>query len=194
MSKVFLTDKQKLWAEHYVQVGNATLSAKLAGYKGGENALAVVGHRNLRNAKIQLYLSARYREVAMGADEVLSRLADMARANVSDFIDDTGKIDFAKVKAKGYVIKKVFHRKGVQSQIELQSPLRALELLGKAHALFTDKVQLDISEEFKKLMQDLELTDDDIRSDPLIHELFVAAGVEIAGVAPDGSDSGEEAA
>jgi phage terminase small subunit len=180
-----LTDKQRLWAEYYIQTGNATLSAKFAGYKGNNNALGVVGHRNLRNAKIQTFLSKRYQEVAMASDEVMARLAKKARANVSDFVDEQGLIDWEKVHQSGDVIKSITHTKGKQSKIELESSLRALELIGKYHALFTDKVQLEASTELIALMREFQITDDDIRSDPLLYQLFVAAGIDLAGISED---------
>lgn len=187
-----LTDKQHLWAEYYIQTGNATLAARLAGYKGNDNTLAVVGHQNLRKHKIQEFLSERYQEVAMASDEVMARLAKKARANVSDFVDESGIIDWRKVHQSGDVIKSITHTKGKQSKIELESSLRALELIGKHHILFTDKVQLEASAELVDLMREFQITDDDIRSDPLLSQLFVAAGIDLAGISKDETVSGEE--
>ena len=192
MKEAKLTDKQRLWAEYYIQTGNATLSAKFAGYKGDNNALGVIGHRNLRKTKIQTFLSKRYQQVAMASDEVMARLAKKARANVSDFVDEHGLIDWNKVHQSGDVIKSITHTKGKQSKIELESSLRALELIGKSHALFTDKVQLEASTELIALMREFQITDDDIRSDPLLYELFIAAGIDLAGVSEDKEASSEE--
>lgn len=143
--------------------------------------------------EVKDYIKKRMEEKVMSADEVLIRLADMARADISDFMDESGILDFRKVFEKGYLIKKVLHQKGRQSTIELHDSMTALNMLARHYALFTDKVQLDIPAELVALMEQLGLTTDDIRSDPLANALFDAAGVEIAGVAPDGTDSGTKA-
>ena len=147
-----LTWKQFLFCEFYIQTSNATLAAKMAGYKGNnDNSFAVTGSRLLRNAKIREHLSKRYTEAAMGADEVLARLAKMARASVSDFVDEHGVVDWAKVNKEGYVVKSVTHTKGKSSKIELEGKMRALELIGKAHAMFTEKIEIvDWREELRK--------------------------------------------
>ena len=90
----------------------------------------------LRNAKVRAYLTDRYKEFAMTSDEVLMRLADIARASVSDFCDENGTIDWKKIAEYGYPIKSF--AKG--SKLEFESKLRALELIGRAHAMFTDKI------------------------------------------------------
>ena len=147
-----LTKKQFLFCEYYIQTSNATLAAKLAGYNGKcDNSFAVTGHDNLRKPKIRDYLASRYKEVAMDSDEVLARLAKMARASVSDFVDEHGIVDWEKVSKEGYVVKSVTHTKGKQSKIEIEGRLRALELIGKAQAMFTDRIEImDWREELRK--------------------------------------------
>ena len=125
MLMVILTAKQTLWAEYYIQHRNGTKAARLAGYKGDD-----------RNAKIRAYLSERYAAVAMCSDEVLMRLANIARASLGDFCDDLGVIDWPKVAAAGYPIKSF--KRG--DKIEFESKLRALELIGKAHGLYITKI------------------------------------------------------
>ena len=138
-----LRGKQLLFCEHYIQTANGTLSSKLAGYKGdNDNIHAVNASRLLRNDKIKAYLAARYAEVAMASDEVLSRLAKIARANLADYVNKHGVIDWEKVHKDGYALGKISHEKGKQSKVELESRLRALELIGKAQAVFTDKLAL----------------------------------------------------
>jgi len=135
-----LTIKQKLWAEHYIQTRNGTKAARLAGYKGSDNVLAQVGHGNIRNPKIQKYLSERYSEIAMDSDEVLKLLADLARSGAADFVNEHGIIDWEKIKSSGYSIKSIKHNKGKSSRIEVEPRLKALELIGRSHGLFIDKI------------------------------------------------------
>ena len=147
-----LTWKQFLFCEFYIQTSNGTLAAKMAGYKGNsDNSFAVTASRLLRNAKIRAYLKKRYADIAMDTDEVLARLAKMARASVSDFVDEHGIIDWAKVNKEGYVVKSITHTKGKSSKIELEGKMKALELIGRSQAMFTDKLEImDWREELRK--------------------------------------------
>ena len=141
MKCLVMTQKQRFFCEYYIQTSNGTLSSKLAGYKGAnDNVHAANASRLLRNDKIKAYLSKRYEDVAMTSDEVLARLAKLARASLSDYVNEHGVIDWVKVQKDGYPLGKVSHAKGKQSRIEMEGRLRALELIGRAHAMFTDKI------------------------------------------------------
>jgi len=78
----------------------------------------------------------------MSAEECLQRLAAQSRSDVSEFINQGGGIDWEKVKAKGYLVKRVKHNKGQNSEIELHDSQRALELIGKHHRLFADRLEI----------------------------------------------------
>jgi len=137
MNEHNLTNKQFLFCEHYIQTSNASLSARLAGYSGKDNkAFSGIGSRLLGNVSIRAYLSDRYKEFAMTSDEVLMRLADIARASVSDYCDENGTIDWKKIAKAGYPIKSF--AKG--SKLEFESKLRALELIGRSTGMFIDKI------------------------------------------------------
>jgi len=139
MNEHNLTNKQFLFCEHYIQTSNATQSARLAGYSGKDDAaFASIGSRLLRNVKVQAYLADRYKEFAMTSDEVLMRLARIARASLTDYCDESGTIDWNKVHKDGYALKSI--KKG--SKLEFESKLRALELIGKAQAMFSDKLEV----------------------------------------------------
>lgn len=140
MNEHNLTQKRFLFCEYYIQTnGNGTLSSRLAGFKGeSDNVHAVNASRLLRNPKIRAYLADRYKEFAMTSDEVLMRLASIARSSLTDYCDENGTINWKKVHKDGYALKSV--KKG--NKLELESKLRALELIGKAQALFTDKLEV----------------------------------------------------
>ena len=76
----------------------------------------------------------------MPANEVLARLGKVARASLSDYMNEHGTIDWKKVEKDGYALSKITHIKGQHSRIEIEGRLRALELIGKAHAMFTMKI------------------------------------------------------
>ena len=79
-----LNAKNTLFVEHYLQCWNATEAAKRAGYS--EKTAYSQGSRLLKNAEVKLAVQARISEVAMGADEVLLRLAAHGRGSMEQFL------------------------------------------------------------------------------------------------------------
>jgi len=142
-----LTGKQEAFVIAYLKNGfNATEAARTAGYKGNENTLAVIGYQNLRKHKILERIEAYFEEKGMAANEVLFRLSEQARSDITFFIDAPTKRQFKlnmeKIKAKGYLIRKIKYT--LQGpEIELYSSQKALELIGKHHRLFVDRVEHD---------------------------------------------------
>jgi phage terminase small subunit len=112
--------------------------------------------RLLTNVDISTEIQKRLDENAMGANEVLARLAEHARGDLGDYLDDKGNIVL--VGAQTRLLKKVTTRRVVRSKgqdeteedttvsIELYDAQSALEKLGRHHKLFTDKVEHDLSE------------------------------------------------
>lgn len=125
------------------------------------NTAAASASRLLRNDKVRVELERRFKSMTMGKNEVLARLMDIANASLHPFIriDDDGYtyFNFADSEAKKHfhLIKKIKHRKSEiinertgeireehWVEVELHDALKALELIGKYHALFTDKVDV----------------------------------------------------
>lgn len=165
-----LTDKQRVFVEHYLTCWNATEAARRAGYEGNDNTLGVVGYENLRKPKIADLVEQRISEIAMGADEVLLRLAEQARADVGDFIkiDGRGKVSLdlkrAQREGKLRLVKKLTPTQ-FGMKLELHDAQAALVHLGKHHGLFKGdeedwraalaKAGLDASELFRDLVGQL---------------------------------------
>ncbi len=132
------TDKEAVFIEEYLQRWNATEAARRAGYAHPMQESNVV----LQRPRVREIIQQRLREKAMGADEVLARLDDIARGDIAEFITPSGRgfrIDIKKgfEAGKSYLVKKLSkNRKG--TEIELYDAMKALELLGKNHKLFTD--------------------------------------------------------
>jgi phage terminase small subunit len=144
-----LTGKQQAFVDHYLACNfNATEAARLAGYKGSDTALSVVGHRNLRKAKIANEIARRLSERVMTAEEALIRLSAQAKADASDFItiDEQGypKLDFERAKREGklHLIKKLYQDRNGRWRLELLDSTRALELIGKHHGLFVERHEI----------------------------------------------------
>lgn len=81
-----LTPKQKKFCELYLKTGNATESAKKAGYS--EKTAAYIGAENLRKPQISAYLSKRIAsqdsKLVADADEVLRFYSAVMRGEVKD--------------------------------------------------------------------------------------------------------------
>lgn len=157
-----LTNKQQTFVEHYLQCWNATEAARLAGY--AEKTANREGSRLLSNVDISAAIVARLVDLKAGADEVIKRLTDHARGSMEDFllIDDagTGSIDLRQAKTRGqlHLIKKFKSTRrtlpeGVTettNELELYDAQTALGQLGRAHALFAEKMILDWREQARR--------------------------------------------
>ena len=198
-SRKGLTIKQFLFAEGYLETLNATEAARRAGYKGNDNVLAGVGHDNLRKPKIRTYIDERLKEKVMSAEEALTLLSQQAKGvDVTQFVemrefyerDDQGDlvladerlhIDLDKIREMGlgHLIKGISQTSG-GIRVQWVDPQKALELMGRYHKLFTDRVEHSGSVETKM---------DDERFDRAISSLADALRESVPGKGdePEGS-------
>lgn len=141
-----LTPKQEAFINEYFKCWNATQAAIRAGYS--EKTAYSIGSENLKKPEIAEVIRTRMTESAMSSDEVLFHLAQIARGDISDALDDNGNLDLRKAKERGVsnLIKKVKSRAITteqsdiaESETEQYDRLKALELLGKVHGMFIDK-------------------------------------------------------
>lgn len=123
-----LTAKQKAFADAYVGPAklNGTEAARIAKYKGSDGTLRVVAHENLTKPNVRAYIDDLLTADSMTAVEVLREISDVARSEWRDHLQivtdpKTDEVVFVKM--------------------DLRSKVNALELLGKAHKLFTDKIE-----------------------------------------------------
>jgi phage terminase small subunit len=154
--KKTLTKKQELFVDAYLRYFNATEAARRAGYKNND-LLHTNANKLLQNTTVKEAIDIRLEAVKMGADEVLKRLADIARGDIADFLDITSmgsSVDMAAAQAAGKtnLIRKIKQKtttylaKGVsgedrevhETELELYSAKEALELIGKHHKLFNE--------------------------------------------------------
>jgi phage terminase small subunit len=152
-----LTNKQKVFVEEYLTDHNGTRSAIAAGYS--RKSASVIAAENLLKPNIAFEIRRRITEKVMCADEVLTRLADMARASHFPFIkiSDDGFVyfDFSNPDAKNYLhlIKKIKTKRqrkleGLEVwenewvEVELYDAQSALNTLAKVHGLLVDKTDV----------------------------------------------------
>jgi phage terminase small subunit len=126
---VKLTEKQKRFADYYIETGNATESAVRAGYS--EKTAKEMGYENLTKPHIRLYVNQRIAEKDNNRiakqEEVLEFLTNVLRG------EETEKIPmFAKD-----------HFELIDNTPSIRDRTKAAELLGKRYTLWTDKTQLE---------------------------------------------------
>ena len=128
--------------------------------------------KTLAKTNIRARIAEVLKNKAMGRDEVLARLGDMARASHQPYIrvDDDGFVyfDFSHPYAKSnlHLIKKIKTKRerrldghgedaqeweGEWVEVELHDPQRALELIGKYYRMFADKREDEIAPETRTM-------------------------------------------
>lgn len=135
-----LTDKQRAFVEEYLKDFNATQAAIRAKYS--EESARQIGSENLSKPYIAELVRQRIAETAMSADEVLLRLAEQARGIPAKYISTKGTVKVAQLVRDGktHLIKKISDT--AQGRMyEFYDAQSALQLIGRHHALFTDKTQ-----------------------------------------------------
>lgn len=124
-----LTEKQKRFADYYIETGNATESAIKAGYSG--KTAKEMGYENLTKPHIKGYIDARLKKMddkrIMDAEEVMQLLTSIARNEQEEDVVVFGEHG-PEITSKG---------------MSAKDRLKALELIGKRYTLWTDKQQID---------------------------------------------------
>lgn len=150
-----LNDRQRAFVEHYLTCWNASEAARRAGYKNRANS---AGSEIMANPAIRAAIDARLEKMAMGANEVLARLAGHARGDLSPFlVQDVDEVTFdlstEQAKQNLHLIKKIKSRtrRGTRdngeeweehdTEIELHDAQTALVQIGRYHKLFVDRVE-----------------------------------------------------
>lgn len=131
-----LSIKQKAFCEFYVASGNATESAIKAGYS--ENYANKRIHKMLENVGVKSYIEELMKKIEdkriATAEEVLIELTKALRGEIEE--------EVVVVESVGNGITRAVKTK---KQISAKDRLKAGELLGKRHMLFTDKQQIDVT-------------------------------------------------
>ncbi|MEK4030810.1 terminase small subunit [Pseudobacillus sp. FSL P4-0506] len=124
-----LTEKQKRFADYYIETGNATESYKRAGY--GEKGARANSARLIANDNIRAYIDKRIAEKdekrIAKQDEILAYLTSVMRGEHQEEVlrgvgEGAQTIDDIDVSAK--------------------ERIKAAELLGKRYAMWTDKQEV----------------------------------------------------
>ncbi|MGL5904790.1 MAG: terminase small subunit [Cetobacterium sp.] len=142
-----LTPKQKAFADFYIQTGNATESAKKAGYK--ESNAAGIGCENLIKPHIKEYIDSRMKQIANSriatAEEILEFYTSLLR-NEENPLDS--RLRSAENLAK---------RLGIATSIrEQEAKVKNLELEIKKKELEIEKLKSNAGDTEDKIVSALE--------------------------------------
>lgn len=130
-----LTEKQKRFADYYIEFGDGTEAYIKAGYKVKSRDVAKVNaSRLLTNANVKKYIdeliTQKDGERIAKQDEVLEFLTDVMRGQVKE------QFPLGLGMGEQTLVKK---------ELDGKDRIKAAELLGKRYAMWTDKQQLDAS-------------------------------------------------
>ena len=154
--KAELEDMQELFCREYIIDFNATQAGIRAGYS--ENTAAQQCSRLLNLVKVQKYLqyltSDRAKRLQVTADKIVQEIAKIAFHNVEDLLDyfdgnvlfnDLDQMRFPEI-IKSIEVKETKGKNGERigkiAKIQVYDKVKALELLGKHTALFTENLNL----------------------------------------------------
>ncbi|MGL5381825.1 terminase small subunit [Clostridium sp.] len=134
MSK--LTEKQKAFADYYIESLNATDSYSKAYEKDNRNTCQVEGCKLLRNPKVKDYIdevmASKNQSRIASQDEILQILTDIARG-----ITEEEVVSFSNLGEECRTTRKP----------TIKDRMRASELLGKRYRMFTDKIEASIQQQ-----------------------------------------------
>lgn len=124
-----LTPKQQAFCDYYLETGNATESAKRAGYS--EKTAYAIGEQNLKKVDVVAYIKERMgtkeTERVAAQDEVLEFLTAVLRGEITERIP--------------VVLQREF--KIIDKTPSIKDRTKAAELLGKRYNLFKETIVHD---------------------------------------------------
>lgn len=170
-----MNSKQEAFVNEYLKDHNGTQAAIRAGYS--KHTARAIACKLLTKTDISEAIKARIAEKTMSADEVLTRLADIARGDIADLLDiratgydialmirdDAGNMI---VNPKTKLIKKIKQRvttiqarsesgedkEIIDTEIELYSALEATNSIAKLNGMIIEK--MDLTSKGEKIVPD----------------------------------------
>lgn len=136
------TELQQRWIDYYIETGNATEAAKLAGYRAKTDAaFRAIGAQNLTklNYFVQQRLAEKSAERIAKQDEILETLTRILRREATETVVLTTKTAQTYTNEQG---RRVTETKEEPQLVEIPTKIsdvnRAAELLGKRYGLYKD--------------------------------------------------------
>ena len=132
-----LTPKQKSFADYYIELGNATEAYRKAGYAVKSDAAARANaSRLLTNANVKSYIEQRMKELESeqiaSQEEVLRFLTSVLRGEITEEVPLLVGEGMQELSSK---------------DVSIKDRVKAAELLGKRYAMWTEKQQVEGSQQ-----------------------------------------------
>lgn len=129
--------KQKKFADHYIELGNATEAAIIAGYS--KKTARTIASQLLTKVDIKEYIEDQLKKIEdqsiAKSEEVLKYLTRILRDQETE--------EVIVVRSCGNFETEI---EVVNKKISAKDKIKAAHLLGKRYKLFTDKVEADLKE------------------------------------------------
>lgn len=173
MSYDDLKTKHKIFVDKYIDSFDPRQSAEEAGYA------PMYGYKLAERLKSEII--EKVERDAVDREEVLSRMADIARGDMGEFlkVDEEGnvKVDLKNAEGKTHLIKSI-RESGWGWKIELYDAQRALEQIGRILGLYRHRVEFT-TEDVEELARNVVNVIDREISDPELKErIFKGLGFE----------------
>lgn len=157
-----LNEKQKLFCHEYIKDLNAAQAAIRAGYS--EKTARQIGSKLLTNIDIASFVQSladqRVERVKVDTDTILKELLKMATVDITQAFTNEGWLkpleeipDDVRRAISGLEVAEMFAGEddqksiiGVNKKIKFYDKIKSLELLGKHLKIFTDKVEVSVTD------------------------------------------------
>ena len=141
-----LTPKQERFANEYIKTLNVTQSAIKAGYS--PNSAHVTGSRLLRKEKVDEYIKSKKDEIMddtiLSAKELLTQAAVGEETETKEAVVKKGTFERNPDSGRMNLVYNE-HVETVEVPIKPSDRMKARDLLGRYHSLFTEKVDLNVA-------------------------------------------------
>ncbi len=152
-----LNKAQQVFVSEYLKCFNGTEAYSRAYPKAKRDSARANAADLLANTSVKAEIEARLAEIHMSADEALKLMADIARGDIGDFVNDFGGVDIGQARKLGKtrLIKKVKtktitvngngkneDKEIVEEEIELYPADSAIRDILKIHGKFKDSFEL----------------------------------------------------
>lgn len=181
-----MSPKERVWLSEYLTCLNATEAARRADYKWPNK------HGPALKQKFSDEIRAILAERIPSPEAIVSRIADIATADMTQYIDKDGKLDIDAMKeaGRGYLLKKYKHQRTLSTRkngdewesevwdTELYPADAALDRLMKYHGLY--KADSDWQSELIKALREGSISPADVAlvyPDDLAKQFFAMAGI-----------------
>lgn len=139
-----LTPKQRVFADKYIELGNATKAALAAGYS--PRSANAIGQQNIAKPLIREYV-----------DKFMQEQSNERVASAQEVLETYTKILRGELTGKTLIGRGMGEQEIVDIEPTVQEKLKAAEALAKRYALFTERHEVDV----KSAVQIIDDVEDD---------------------------------